>query len=83
MRKNKLPEFMLLLEQFFTEYMPLSSGLSPNTTRSYKHAFRLLFQYVYQEKKKNAGEILFRDLNFETIDEIGRASCRERVYVLV
>ena len=68
MRKNKLPEFMLLLEQFFTEYMPLSSGLSPNTTRSYKHAFRLLFQYVYQEKKKNAGEILFRDLNFETID---------------
>lgn len=59
---------MLLLEQFFTEYMPLSSGLSPNTTRSYKHAFRLLFQYVYQEKKKNAGEILFRDLNFETID---------------
>ena len=59
---------MLLLEQFFTEYMPLSSGLSPNTTRSYKYAFRLLFQYVYQAKKKNAGEILFRDLNFETVD---------------
>ena len=68
MRKNKLPEFMLLLEQFFTEYMPLSSGLSPNTTRSYKYAFRLLFQYVYQAKKKNAGEILFRDLDFDTID---------------
>ena len=68
MRKNKLPEFMLLLEQFFTEYMPLSSGLSPNTTRSYKHAFRLLFQYVYQAKKKNAGEILFRDLDFDTVD---------------
>ena len=59
---------MLLLEQFFTEYMPLSSGLSPNTTRSYKYAFRLLFQYVYQAKKKNAGEILFRDLDFDTID---------------
>lgn len=43
---------MLLLEQFFTEYMPLSSGLSPNTTRSYKHAFRLLFQYVYQKRRK-------------------------------
>ena len=68
MRKNKLPEFMLLLEQFFTEYMPLSSGLSPNTTRSYKYAFRLLFQYVYQAKKKNAGEILFRDLDFDTVD---------------
>lgn len=68
MRKNKLPEFTLLLEQFFTEYMPLSSGLSPNTVRSYKHSFRLLFQYVYQTEKKEAGEILFRDLNFETVD---------------
>lgn len=68
MRKNKLPEFTLLLEQFFTEYMPLSSGLSPNTVRSYKHSFRLLFQYVYQTEKKEAGEIRFRDLDFETVD---------------
>lgn len=68
MRKNKLPEFTLLLEQFLTEYMPLSSGLSPNTVRSYKHSFRLLFQYVYQTQKKKAGEILFRDLDFETVD---------------
>ena len=68
MRKNKLPEFTLLLEQFFTEYMPLSSGLSPNTTRSYKHSFRLLFQYVYQTQKKEAGKIVFRDLDFETVD---------------
>ena len=30
MRNKKLPEFALLLEQFFTEYMPLSSGLSPS-----------------------------------------------------
>ena len=68
MRKNKLPEFMVLLEQFFMEYMPLSCGLSPNTIRSYKHSIRLLFQYVYQVKKKEAGEILFRDLDFETLD---------------
>ena len=68
MRKNKLPEFTLLLEQFFTEYMPFSSGLSPNTIRSYKHSFRLLFQYIYQVQKKNAAEILFRDLDYETID---------------
>lgn len=68
MRKNKLPEFTLLLEQFFTEYMPFSSGLSPNTIRSYKHSFRLLFQYIYQVQKKNADEILFQDLDHETID---------------
>ena len=68
MRKNKLPEFTLLLEQFFTEYMPFSSGLSPNTIRSYKHSFRLLFQYIYPGSEKNADEILFRDLDYETID---------------
>lgn len=68
MRKNKLPEFTLLLEQFFTEYMPISTGLSPNTIRSYKHSFRLLFQYVCQSKKKDACEIRFQDLDFETID---------------
>lgn len=59
---------MILLEQFLTEYMPLSSGLSPNTIRSYKHSFRLLFQYIYQVKHKDAGEIMFKDLDFETID---------------
>lgn len=51
---------MLLLEQFFTEYMPLSSGLSPNTVRSYKHSFRLLFQYVYQVKRKMPEKSCFR-----------------------
>ena len=72
MRNKKLPEFTLLLEQFFTEYMPLSSGLSPNTVRSYKHSFRLLFQYIHQTKKKEAGELLFRDLDYETIDSFLR-----------
>lgn len=53
MRNKKLPNHVLL-EQFFTEYMPLSSGLSPNTVRSYKHSFRLLFQYIHQVKKKES-----------------------------
>lgn len=68
MKKNKLPDFMELLEQFFTEYMPLSAGLSENTTRSYKYAFRLLFQYIYQVKNKPPAEIIFKDLDFETLD---------------
>ena len=68
MRKNKNPELILLLEQFLMEYMPLSSGLSPNTVRSYKNCFRLLFQYIYQIKKKEADAIRFRDLDFETVD---------------
>lgn len=59
---------MLLLEQFFTEYMPVSLGLSQNTIRSYKHSFRLLFQYIYLVKRKETSEIVFRDLDHETID---------------
>lgn len=59
---------MELLEQFFTEYMPLSAGLSENTARSYKYAFRLLLQYIYQVKNKPAAEIVFKDLDFETLD---------------
>lgn len=59
---------MELLEQFFTEYMPLSAGLSENTARFYKYAFRLLFQYIYQVKNKPAAEIVFEDLDFETLD---------------
>lgn len=68
MKENKHPEFMLLLKQFFTEYMSPSSRLSPNTVRSCRHSFRLLFQYVYQVKNKEANEIAFRNLNYETID---------------
>lgn len=59
---------MELLEQFFTEYMPLSAGLSENTVRSYKYAFRLLFQYIYQVKNKPAAEIVFKELDIETLD---------------
>ena len=59
---------MLLLEQFFTEYMPVSLGLSQNTIRSYKYSFRLLFQYIYLVKRKETSEIVFRDLDHETID---------------
>lgn len=48
--KNKSPEFPELLESFFLEYMPYSAGLRKNTILSYKHAFRLLMEYLYSEK---------------------------------
>ena len=59
MRNKKLPEFTFLLTVFTEIYAALIRAF-PNTVRSYKHSFRLLFQYIHQVKKKEAGEILFR-----------------------
>jgi len=53
-RKNC--DFLSLLSGYFTDYLPKSKGLSLNTIRSYRHAFRLLFEYlnavkgIYPEK---------------------------------
>ena len=66
--KSKTPKFFDLLETFFTEYMPYSVGLSANTIRNYKYAFRLALQYLYSEKNISAGNIKFKTLDFETVN---------------
>ena len=68
MRNKKLPEFTFLLEQFFTEYMPLSSGfpLIPSDPTSILSVS--CSSTSIRSKKKEAGEILFRDLDYETVD---------------
>lgn len=65
--KNEAVLFMTLLETYFTEYMPYSAGLSKNTIRSYRDAFRLLFQYLNVKKGIGANEICFRLLDHNTI----------------
>ena len=52
--KNRTPKFMDLLGSFFTDYMPYSAGLSENTIRSYKYAFRLLMEFLYTKKNTAA-----------------------------
>jgi len=66
--KRRNTEFLDLLEIFFTDYMPYSAGLSTNTFKSYKYAFRLLMEYLYNVKKIGSGSITFRALDFETIN---------------
>lgn len=65
--KNKNPELMSLLEMYFTEYMPFQAGLSENTIRSYKYAFRLLFKYLYTQKNIPASKVTFQTLDLDTI----------------
>ena len=40
---------MELLETFFDRHLPVSVGVSPNTIKSYKYAFRLLLEYMYNK----------------------------------
>lgn len=67
--KKKLPDFLDLLETYFEEYLPYAAGLSENTLKSYKYAFRLLLQFLLEEKDIPANRISFSVLGGNTISE--------------
>ena len=66
--KKKIPGFLDLLESFFTDYMPYSAGLTTNTIKNYKYAFRLLMEYFYDEKNIDSGNVTFKQLDLGTIN---------------
>jgi site-specific recombinase XerD len=66
--KKHNPEFMDLLEAFLTEYVPFSKGLSKNTSKSYKFAFRLLLNYMHETRGVDADDVRFAHLDFDTIN---------------
>jgi len=65
--KRKNPGFLDLLESFFADYIPYSAGLSANTIKSYKYAFRLLMEYLFKVKNIDSGSVMFNTLDLETI----------------
>jgi site-specific recombinase XerD len=60
-------EFISLLGKFFTNYLPVSMNASPNTIKSYKCAFRLLFQYLNDMAEVDIGRITFEMLDFDLL----------------
>jgi site-specific recombinase XerD len=65
--KNK--SFLLpVLSQFFTVYLPKTKGLSTNTIRAYKYAFRLLLKYVYDKHGLLPEKIEFKHLEKGTAE---------------
>jgi site-specific recombinase XerD len=54
--------FLPVLAEFFSVYLPQTRGLSKNTVRSYKHAFRLLIEFIHDEKNLPPEKIEFRHL---------------------
>ena len=61
--------FLVLLEDYFTTYLPYSRGVSINTIQSYKQCFLLLLLFMQEKKKKSADEVTFADLGFDTLQE--------------
>jgi len=54
--------FLPVLAEFFSVYLPQTKGLSDNTIRSYKQAFRLMIEFIYAEKNLSPEKIEFRHL---------------------
>jgi site-specific recombinase XerD len=65
--KNKPTEFLELLEGFLHVYLPCSVGVSANTVKSYKDAFRLLLKFMHEKKHINADGVAFADLDYGTM----------------
>ncbi len=65
--KRKTSTFLELLNSFVAEYLPDVVGVSPNTIKSYKAAYRLLLKYMCQEKGLSADQLSFEILNYQTI----------------
>lgn len=57
--KTRSPVFLELLESYFCHHLPVSMGVSENTIKSYKYAFRLLFEYLYTKRSITADNIHF------------------------
>lgn len=58
-----------ILPDFFDIYLTQTKGLSENTVNSYKYAFQLLFEFLYEVKKLRPQSVSFLDLECGIVDE--------------
>jgi len=70
--------FLPALSEFFSTYLPKTKGLSANTIRSYKQAFRLLLEYVHATLGLLPEKVEFRHLEKGTIEKWLDWLCSER-----
>jgi len=61
--KSKPNEVVDVLNEFFTDYLPSAKGLSENTIIAYQYAFRLLFDYLGEEKHLTPDKVTFQTLS--------------------
>lgn len=65
----KKTDFTKALTEYFSTYLPTTCGVSPNTTNSYRDAFKQLLQFFQEEKGISANYIELRYLNMELVSE--------------
>jgi len=70
--------FLPVLSEFFSVYLPKTKGLSANTIRAYKYAFRLLLKYVHDKHGLLPEKIEFRHLENGTVEAWLDWICTER-----
>lgn len=74
----KKSHFLLALSEFFGTYLPDTKGLSANSIRSYKNAFRLLFEYIHSELGLPPEKVEFRHIEKGAIEAWLNWLCAER-----
>ena len=62
-------DFTKALTAYFSTYLPLTCGVSPNTCNSYRDAFKLLLLYFQEEKGVPANSIELRMLNRNLVSD--------------
>ena len=67
--KSNSSVFLELLDAYISSYLPRAVGASVNTVKSYKYAFRLLIEFMFQRKEIPADKITFAHLDYETLME--------------
>lgn len=65
----KKTDFTRALTAYFSTYLPLTCGVSPNTCNSYRDAFKLLLLYFQEEKGVPANSIELRMLNRNLVSD--------------
>ncbi len=65
----KKTDFTKALTAYFSTYLPLTCGVSPNTCSSYRDAFKLLLLYFQEEKGVSANSIELRMLNLNLVSD--------------
>lgn len=65
----KKTDFTKAVTDYFSEYLPCTCGLSPNTIHSYRDMFKLVLMFFLQEKHIEAHMIELRMLNRTTVLE--------------
>jgi len=67
--KGKPNEVVDVLNEFFTDYLPNTKGVSENTITAYQYAFKLLFEYLEKEKHLSPDKVMFQTLSNGMIEK--------------